>query len=62
MLLGAKRHNFTETNLKTGLESETALQKQTNKPKKEQLFLRTKLSAALKYKSTQLLCCSEIYI
>lgn len=34
-LLGAKRHNFTETNLKTGLESAGGRQlyrKQTNKP------------------------------
>lgn len=73
MLLGAKRHNFTETNLKTGAgvdERKTALQRQTNKPRnltvtlKKSNFSWTKLSAAMKYKSTQLqlLNCSGIYI
>lgn len=72
VLLGAKRHNFTESNLKTGLEPawgrELCRNKQTNKPRnltvtpKNSNFLWTKLSAALKNKTTQLLYCSEIYI
>lgn len=60
MLLGAKRHNFTEANLKTGLEStgERQKQKQTLQPycnsEKKRNFLWTKLIAVLQYKSTQL--------
>lgn len=70
MLLGAKRHNFTETNLKTGLESSGGRQvykhKQTNKPcnltvtLKKSNFLWIKFSAALKNKSLTSNFCTAV--